>query len=168
MKKLLLLCALLLACVGGIAMAMDQADIAKHASCKYCGMDRQKFAQSRMLIEYADGTSTGLCSLHCAALDLANQLDKMPGAIKVGDYNSKELINAEGATWVLGGKIQGVMTSRAKWAFASRDDAMKFVAENGGEVVDFEAAINAAYQDMYQDTRMIRQRRLEKKMMMKM
>lgn len=122
-----------------------------------------------MLIEYADGSSTGLCSLHCAALDLANQLDKMPGAIKVGDYNSKELIDAEGATWVLGGKIQGVMTGRAKRAFASKDDAMKFVAENGGEVVDFEAAINAAYQDMYQDTRMIRQRRQEKKkMMMKM
>ena len=165
MKKLLLLCVLLLTCVGGIAIAMDQTDIAQHASCKYCGMDRQKFAQSRMLIEYPDGSSTGLCSLHCAALDLANQLDKMPAAIKVGDYNSKALIDAEVATWVLGGKVKGVMTGRAKWAFASKDDAKKFVAENGGEVVDFEAAINAAYQDMYQDTRMIRQRRQEMKKM---
>ena len=164
MKKVLVLCILLLACAGGIAMAMDQADIAKHASCKYCGMDRQKFAHSRMLIEYAD-SSVGLCSLHCAALDLANQLDKMPAAIKVADYNSKELINAETATWVLGGKVKGVMTGRAKWAFASKDEAMKFVAENGGEVVDFEAAISAAYQDMYQDTRMIRQKRQEMKKM---
>jgi len=164
MKKLLVLCALLLACASGIAMAMDQADIAKHASCKYCGMDRQKFAHSRMLIEYPD-SSVGLCSLHCAALDLANQLDKTPAAIKVGDYNSKELINAEAATWVLGGKVKGVMTGRAKWAFASKDEALKFVAENGGEVVDFEAAVSAAYQDMYQDTRMIRQKRQEMKKM---
>ncbi len=165
MKKLFLLCALLLACIGGVAMAMDQADIAQHASCKYCGMDRQNFAHSRMQIEYADGSTVGLCSLHCAALDLANQLDKTPAAIKVGDYNSKELINAEAATWVLGGKVKGVMTGRAKWAFASKDEALKFVAENGGEVVDFEAAISAAYQDMYQDTRMIRQKRQEMKKM---
>lgn len=164
MKKLLVLCALLLSCVAGIAMAVEQADIAQHASCKYCGMDRQKFAQSRMLIEYS-GNSVGLCSLHCAALDLANQLDKTPVTIKVGDYNSKELINAEAATWVLGGKVKGVMTARAKWAFASKDEAMKFVVENGGDVVDFEAAINAAYQDMYQDTRMIRQKRQEMKKM---
>jgi len=165
MKKLLVLCILLLACAGGIAMAMEQADIAKHASCQYCGMDRQKFAHSRMLIEYAGNSSVGLCSLHCAALDLANQLDKTPAAIKVADYNSKELINAETATWVLGGKVKGVMTGRAKWAFASKDEAMKFVAENGGELVDFEAAISAAYQDMYQDTRMIRQKRQEMKKM---
>lgn len=169
MKKLLVLCSLLLLSLTGIAMAVDQADIAQHASCQYCGMDRQKFAHSRMLIEYADGSKAGLCSLHCAALDLANQLDKTPAAIKVGDYNSKALIDAETATWVLGGKMNGVMTGRAKWAFATRDDAAKFVAENGGEVVVFETAINAAYQDMYQDTRMIRQRRLEKKkMQMKM
>ena len=57
------------------------------------------------------------------------------------------------------------MTGRAKWAFASKDEAMKFVAENGGDVVDFEAAISAAYQDMYQDTRMIRQKRQEMKKM---
>ena len=169
MKRLLLLCSLLLIAISGIAIAMDQADIAQHASCQYCGMDRQKFAHSRMLIEYADNSKTGLCSLHCAALDLANQLDKTPAAIKVGDYNSKNLIDAETAAWVLGGTVKGVMTGRAKWAFASKDDAAKFVAENGGEKVDFEAAVNAAYQDMYQDTRMIRQRRQEmKKMNMKM
>jgi hypothetical protein len=33
-----------------------QEDIKQAASCKYCGMDRQKFDFSRMLIEYDDGT----------------------------------------------------------------------------------------------------------------
>lgn len=166
MKKLVLLCTLLLAGVAGLAVAVEQmADIAQHASCAYCGMDRAKFAQSRMLIEYGDGSSAGLCSLHCGALDLANQLDKMPQAIKVGDYNTKELIDAESATWVMGGSVKGVMTGRAKWAFADKAAAEKFIAANGGELVDFEAAINAAYQDMYQDTRMIRMRRQEMKKM---
>jgi nitrous oxide reductase accessory protein NosL len=169
MKKLVLLCTLWLAGAAGLAVAVEQmADIAQHASCEYCGMKRQMFAHSRMLIEYNDGSSVGLCSLHCGALDLANQLDKIPQAIKVGDYDSKELINAEEATWVLGGSVQGVMTGRAKWAFAGKAEAEKFVAANGGEVVDFETAISAAYQDMYQDTRMIRMKRQEKKKMMKM
>ena len=169
MKKLLMICAILLACGAGIAMALDQADIAKHGACSYCGMDRMKFAHSRMLIEYTGGSSAGVCSLHCAALDLANQLDKMPQAIKVGDFNSKELIDAEKAAWVLGGSVKGVMTGRAKWAFSNRTGAEKFIATNGGEIVDFEAAINAAYQDMYKDTRMIRKKRQEmKKMKMKM
>jgi len=169
MKKLVVICALLLACGTGIAVALDQADIAKHTSCAYCGMDRMKFAHSRMLIEYADGSSAGLCSLHCGALDLANQLDKMPEAIRVGDFNTKELIDGEQAVWVLGGSVKGVMTGRAKWAFGDKAAAEKFIVANGGEVVDFEAAINAAYEDMYKDTRMIRKKRQEmKKMKMKM
>lgn len=166
MKRLALLLSLLLAGLGGIAVAVEpMPDLARHASCEYCGMKRQMFAHSRMLIEYSDGGSVGLCSLHCAAIDLANQLDKMPTAIKVGDFNTKELIDAEAATWVLGGGVKGVMTGRAKWAFADKAAAEKFTAENGGELVDFEAAVNAAYQDMYQDTRMIRMKRQEMKKM---
>jgi len=166
MKKLVLFCTLLLAGAATLAVAMEQmADIAKHPSCAYCGMDRQKFAQSRMEIDYANGGSVGLCSLHCAALELANQMDKMPEAIKVGDHNSKELIDAEQAAWVMGGSAKGVMTGRAKWAFADKAAAEKFIVANGGELVDFEAAVNGAYQDMYQDTRMIRMKRQEMKKM---
>src|SRR5690242_11161675 len=57
------------------------------ASCKYCGMDREQFAHSRMLIEYDDGTAAGTCSLHCLAVELINNIDKTPTAIKVGDYS---------------------------------------------------------------------------------
>lgn len=38
----------------------------------------------------------------------------------VGDYNTKRLIDAEKAVWVIGGGKQGVMTKRAKWAFEKR------------------------------------------------
>ena len=93
----------------------------------------------------------------------------MPKAILVGDYNTKELVDGEKASWVLGGSVKGVMTGRAKWAFTDRAAAERFIADHGGEMVDFEAAINAAYEDMYKDTRMIRKKRQEmKKMNMKM
>ena len=146
----------------GISMAQD--DIKKHPSCKYCGMDREKFAFSRMLIEYEDGTSEGTCSLHCLAVELALNIDKTPKAILVGDLNTKKLIDAEKGFWVMGGKKMGIMTKRGKWAFAKKEDAEKFKAENGGDATTFDLAIKAAYEDMDADTKMIRERRKMKRM----
>ena len=134
-------------------------DIAAHPHCPICGMDRHQFAHSRMLIHYADGSQFGACSLHCAALELAYHPGKMPTRIEVADLNSRNLIDAETAVWVVGGKRMGVMTANAKWAFADASAARQFVAENGGRIADFETAISAAYADMYKDTRMIREKR---------
>lgn len=58
----------------------------------------------------------------------------------------------------------GVMTKRAKWAFEKKEDAEKFKAESGGELATFDQAIKAAYEDMYTDTKMIRERRKMRKM----
>jgi copper chaperone NosL len=140
------------------------ADIASHRSCQYCGMDREKFSHSRMVIEFDDGSTVATCSLHCAAVDLANNIDKTPKAIKVADFSSKELIDAEKAVWVNGGSKHGVMTRNAKWAFSSKDKAAAFIKEYGGKMADFEEAIKSAYEDMYNDTKMIR----DKRKMMKM
>jgi len=145
----------------GISLAQD--DIKKHPSCKYCGMDREKFAFSRMFIEYDDGTTEGTCSLHCMAVELALKIDKTPKAILVGDLNTKKLIDAEKGFWVMGGKKMGVMTKRGKWAFAKKEDADKFKAENGGDSTTFDLAVKAAYEDMYADTKMIRDRRKMKR-----
>lgn len=141
-----------------------QEDIKKHPACKYCGMDRQKFAHSRMFVEFEDGSAEGTCSLHCAAIDFALNIDKTPRLMQVGDYNTKNLIDAEKAYWVLGGGKPGVMTKRAKWAFAKKEDAEKFIAENGGSPIPFEAAFRAAYEDMYADTKMIQERRKMRRM----
>ena len=100
-----------------VAFAQKAEDIQKHPVCKYCNMDRQQYDYSRFLIDYDDGTSFGACSIHCAAVDVALNIDKTPKSFQVGDYNTKKLINAETATWVIGGNKPGVMTKRAKWAF---------------------------------------------------
>jgi copper chaperone NosL len=134
------------------------------ASCKLCGMDREKLAHSRMLIEYDDGTAVGTCSMHCLAVELVNTIGKTPKAIKVGDYSGKKLIDAESAVWVIGGDKPGVMSSRAKWAFEKKADAEAFIAANSGTLATFEDAIKAAYEDLYKDNRMIRERRSMKRM----
>ena len=150
-------------CISVTAVAFAHEDIKKYPSCKYCGMDREKFGHSRMLVEYDDGTSLGTCSLHCMAVELAIHIDKTPKAILVGDYNLKTLMDAEKATWIIGGNKMGVMTKRAKWAFEKKEDAEKFKAENGGDLASFEKTIKAAYEDMYADIKMIRERRKMKK-----
>jgi copper chaperone NosL len=162
MKKLLCLILICLTLCATFVIAADTVE--SPASCKYCGMDRTKFAHSRMTVEYDDGSATGTCSIHCLAVELANNIDKGPKAIKVGDYGSKQLIDAETATWVLGGDKQGVMTGRAKWAFANKADAEAFIRESKGSLSTFDDAIKAAYEDMYHDTKMIRERRKMKRM----
>jgi copper chaperone NosL len=164
---------LLIACLFILTLSATlfaHEDTQKHSTCKYCGMDREKFAQSRMLIEYDDGTLVGTCSLHCTAIDLALNLDKTPKLLWVGDYSTKALINAEKAFWVIGGAKPGVMTKRAKWAFAQKEEAENFMKENSGINTDFDGALKAAYEDIAEDTKMIRERRRmmrEKKMMEK-
>jgi copper chaperone NosL len=155
-----ILSVLFIACMLPIgSVAFGGADIQKDPSCKYCGMDRTRFAHSRMVVEYEDGTSIGTCSMHCLAIEIVVNMDKTPRALLVGDYNSKKLINAEKAFWVMGGNKPGVMTKRAKWAFENKADAEKFIAENGGSLSTFDEAMKATFEDLYADTKMIREKR---------
>jgi nitrous oxide reductase accessory protein NosL len=139
-------------------------DISTHKSCSYCGMDRGIFNHSRMLVEYDDGVTVATCSIHCSAVDLALKIDKTPKTIWVADYNTKELIDAGKAFWTIGGSKPGVMTKRAKWAFNSRESAENFIKSNGGTLASFDEAMKAAYENMYSDTRMIRDKRQMKGM----
>ena len=51
------------------------------------------------------------------------------------------------------------MTKKAKWAFENKADAEKFIAENGGSLSTFDEAMKATFEDMYADTKMIREKR---------
>ena len=151
---------------GGLLLAAEFDDLQQFPDCRFCAMNRAKFGQSRMLIEYEKNPPVATCSLHCAAVELAVSIEKNPTSSRVADYNSQELINAETAHWVIGGEKAGVMTMRGKWAFADRTEAQKFAARNGGTIVDFDYVMRAAYEDMYQDTLMIRAKRKMKRMRM--
>jgi copper chaperone NosL len=148
------------------ALWAAEPDVQATPSCKYCGMNRDTYAHSRMLIEYSDGAKEGTCSLHCASVDMVLNLDKAPRMIGVGDYNTKALINAETAFWVIGGNKPGVMTKTAKWAFADKAAAEKFQQSNGGRLAGFEEALEASYKDLAEDTKMIRERRKVRSMQM--
>jgi hypothetical protein len=138
-------------------------DTRMHAVCKYCNMDREVFGHSRMLVEYSDGTAAGTCSLHCIAVELTANMAKVPCRILVGDYNSKKLIDAVKAHWVVGGEKPGVMTARAKWAFEKQAEAGEFVKKHGGKRASFQEALRAAYDDLYEDVKVTIERAEERK-----
>jgi nitrous oxide reductase accessory protein NosL len=123
--------------------------------CKQCSMDRSSFARSRMVITYADGTTTGVCSLHCAIEEMKQNKGKQVKSLQVADYTTKELIDARTATWVVGGKKPGGMNSPAKWAFAREEDAQRLVQENGGAVTPFGQVLKAAKEEVADNTEMI-------------
>ncbi len=142
-------------------------DIAKYPKCPYCGMDRRQYHHSRHLVHYQDDLVDATCSLHCAALSLALNMDRGPKAIYAADFGAKTdpkpLINVDAATYLIGSKLPGVMTAQSKVAFGSKATAEAAKKENGGELGDFAAALQAAYQSMANDTLMIRKKRAEKK-----
>jgi copper chaperone NosL len=152
-KKILfvILAAVLFCIAGTIVLAQD--DIKDHRSCANCGMDRKAFGYSRMLIQYEDGSSLGTCSLHCAVVEL----DKNPGhkvkALLVADRDSRMLIDAEQANWVMGGGKRGVMTEKPKWAFQSKESADAFIKANGGKLVTWAEALAAAREETAREHR---------------
>jgi len=108
--------------------------------CLRCGMNRVFFAYSRALVSYTDGSQAATCSIHCAVEDTLKSGKKL-ASLKVADYYSKELVDAASATWVVGGKEGGVMTSPGKWAFARPEGASRFVKEQGGSVTPWEQVL---------------------------
>lgn len=128
-------------------------------SCKYCGMHKSMCGNSWMVFHYDDGQVEEFCSLHCAAIEMALHTGKTPLAILVADYDSRELIDADKAYWVVGGDKPGVMTSQAKWAFRDKRGAERFMEKHGGQAATFDTALKSAFDDMYRDILMIQKRR---------
>ena len=127
-------------------------------------MQKSKFEHSWMVLEHEDGSKAGICSIHCAVINMALNIDQPVTKATVGDYNTKKQIDADKAYWVIGGNKMGVMTTRAKWAFETKDAADKFIAESGGRPATYEEVFKAAFEDMYEDTLMIQKKRKMMKM----
>jgi copper chaperone NosL len=141
-------CMLVLTLLGfAVAVVIAGNDIDEYRSCNSCGMDRKAYGYSRVLVNYKDGARVAVCSLHCAVTDFDGNKGREVASVMVADRTSRSLIDAEKAIWVIGGRKRGVMTQRAKWAFATKDAAQSFVDSNGGKIADWDAVLLAARED---------------------
>jgi len=110
-------------------------------------MDRGRFDFSRMVIQFNDGTIRAVCSLRCASDELDRNSGKAVKSIEVADFNGKQLIDAEKAFWVVGGKRPGVMARTGKWAFEKKEDGEAFMKTNGGDFATFRETLAAAKEE---------------------
>lgn len=123
------------------------SDIQEFPSCAHCGMSRKAFDYSRMLVTYEDGASVGTCSLACAEKEISGNRDRKLRAVKVADYETRLLLDADRAVWVIGGSEWGVMTRTPKWAFSGKVGAEAFARRSGGAVATWEEALAAATEE---------------------
>ncbi|MEJ1354808.1 MAG: nitrous oxide reductase accessory protein NosL [Candidatus Sedimenticola sp. (ex Thyasira tokunagai)] len=148
-------------------------ELTKYPRCPYCGMNRTKWHHSRHLVHYEDGLADGTCSIHCLAISLSLNLDRIPKTIYAADFGSskkiKPLVEVDKASYLIGSKLKGTMTKKSKMAFSSADAAKQEQSKSGGDLASFDEALRESYLDMANDTMMIRKRRGERrKKMMKM
>lgn len=144
MKRSLYLLALVLGLLSAATAFAAAPAVEKPAGCQVCGMDRTMFSSSRTVITYSDKSVVGTCSINCAWNDVASKKSLKVVSLQVADHDTRKLIAAKKAFWVIGGKEPAVMSSTAKWAFADRKRAEAFVAAKGGQLAGFEAAWKAA------------------------
>ncbi len=115
------------------------------ASCAACGMKLPMFYKTNHAAHLYESIRQ-YCSMHCLAEE--KSLKKMPiKDFKVVDVKSLKFIDAKRAFYVAGSKKKATMSKVSKYAFANKEDAVKFSKRYGGKVVDFDTAFKIALKD---------------------
>lgn len=112
--------------------------------CPRCGMDLVKYYKTSH--SASDETRVyQYCSIHCLEEHLGDGVElKNPLVVDVGTL---KFIDATKAYYVVGSRVRGTMSKISKYAFLKQEDARKFRAQNGGEIMDFYKALEAARGD---------------------
>jgi len=112
-------------------------------SCPNCGMHLVKFYKTSHTHD-----NHQYCSIHC--LYEATE-GVIPEDAKVVDTTSLALIDVKKAFYVVGSKVRGTMTRTSSYAFGTEKDALAFVFDNGGKVMNFSEAYAIAAEDFPKD-----------------
>jgi hypothetical protein len=93
---------------------------------------------------FKDGHKESTCGVACMLREVedAGGLDAFE-SVKVHDWVTGDLVDAETATYVMGSRVIPDMVPNYI-AFAKRDEAEAFAAKEGGDIIDF----NVAFQDV--------------------
>ncbi|MFT7879919.1 MAG: nitrous oxide reductase accessory protein NosL [Sulfurimonas sp.] len=132
------------------------------AFCPNCGMNLPMFYKTNHAATI-DGKVKQYCSIHCLAEDITKGLK--PTEIKVVDVSTLKFIDASKAHYVVGSRKKGTMSMTSKYAFADKADAKAFAKINGGEVLNFDGALQRAQQEFQNDTEMLDQKRAKMRAM---
>lgn len=137
------------------AQAGAQAEEQKY--CPLCSMNLKMFWRTNHWLTFSDGTRTGYCSLHCAALVYKQRAPEID-CWEVVDYQTKTLIDAHTAHFLIGSDLSGTMTAVSKLAFASLDVARNYQKDHGGTIGTFDDALKRTLEGLGEDMAMIKKK----------
>ena len=109
--------------------------------CPVCGMSIPMFYKTSMAIEGEDGVKKHYCSIKCQLEEHATHGAKN---IFVADAKTEKMIDAKSAFYVIGSKAPATMSTVSKYAFANKSDAKEFQAKYGGELGNYEKAVESS------------------------
>jgi nitrous oxide reductase accessory protein NosL len=126
--------------------------------CNVCGMHLSKYYKTNHTTEFKNGHKEQYCSIHCQAEIYRDYKDKIK-TIQVVDTNSLKFIDATKAFYVVGSSKEGTMSPVSKYAFSSKDEALKFQKEFGGTIHNFDETMNIALKDLSNDNKILDEKR---------
>ncbi len=113
--------------------------------CVRCGMDLVKFYKTSHSASSTDGKVYQYCSIHCLEDHLGDGVTlKNP---QVVDLSSLKFVSVADVYYVVGSNKRGTMSRVSKYAFSSLEDAKKFQERNGGEIMNFNEALDKTKED---------------------
>jgi nitrous oxide reductase accessory protein NosL len=127
-----------------IPAAAKDPHVQDRPSCRVCGMWIDEYKRTAAELVYKDGHKESTCGVACMLREVeeAGGLGEFE-SVKVHDWVTGELVDAETATYVMGSRVIPDMVPNYI-AFAKREEAEAFAAKEGGDIIDF----NIAFQDI--------------------
>jgi len=127
------------------------------AFCPECGMTLSMFYKTNHTAT-VKGKVKQYCSIHCLVEDIqkGNKLEN----VKVVDTKTLKFIDVTKAFYVIGSNKKGTMTVVSKYAFSHKVDAEHFAKVNGGQVTNYDGALESAKADFEKDSKMIAKKQI--------
>ena len=131
--------------------------------CPICGMTLPMFYKTNHAAN--DGVKVKqYCSIHCMVEDEQMKGSKL-SSMKVVDNSTLKFIDVKDAYYVFGSKKPGTMTMVSKYAFGTKDAALAFIKENGGELKTFAEVEKIVADGINKEKAMIEKRQAKMKKM---
>ena len=149
------------------AVPMNEATLLQDGDektfCPVCGMTLPMFYKTNHAAN--DGkVQKQYCSIHCMVEDKELKNSKLSN-MKVVDNTTLKFIDVKDAFYVLASNKPGTMSMVSKYAFGTKEAALSFINENGGEIKTFAEVEKIVADAIKEEKAMIEKRQAKMKMM---
>ena len=124
--------------------------------CSVCGMTLPMFYRTNHAADH-DGKHDQYCSIVCEIVDAVVNGKDLTN-FKVVDNTTLKFIPSKDAYFVVGSKKPGTMSMVSKYAFGTKEAAIKFQKANGGKIMKFDALVKLVKKSQAKDMAMAKKR----------